>query len=144
MLRIYPVILETISKLRTVVAQIERRDRDLARQLRRAGSSISLNVAEGMYSRGALRQARYHTALGSAREVLACLETARAWGYVARVEPELAAALDAIIGTLVRLVAVGQAGQALCAAGLRLAKSFVPRDRIELPTRGFSIRCSTN
>jgi hypothetical protein len=58
-----------------------------------------------MYSRGALRAARYHTALGSAREVLACLETARAWGYVAQLDEALVADLNRIVGTLVRLVA---------------------------------------
>ena len=105
MLRIYPVVLETIEALRTVTAQIERRDRDLGRQLRRAGSSVALNIAEGMYSRGQLRQARYHTALGSAREVLACLETARAWGYIATLDDVRVAKLHRIIGTFVRLAA---------------------------------------
>jgi len=105
MLRIYPVVLETIEALRVVTARIERRDRDLGRQLRRAASSVALNVAEGMYSRGQLRQARYHTALGSARETLACLETARAWGYIASLDPELVAKLHRIIGTFVHLAA---------------------------------------
>ena len=105
MLRVYPVVLETIEALRVVTAQIERRDRDLGRQLRRAASSVALNVAEGMYSRGQLRQARYHTALGSARETLACLETALAWGYVAALEPALVSKLHRIIGTFVRLAA---------------------------------------
>jgi len=104
MLRIYPVILSTIQDLRGVTAQIERRDRDLGRQLRRAASSVSLNVGEGQYSRGRLRQARYHTALGSAREVLSCLETAHAWGYVAGLDEALVAKLHQIVGTLVRLV----------------------------------------
>jgi hypothetical protein len=36
--------------------------------------------------------------------VLACLETATAWGYVARVEPDTAAKLHQVIGTLTRLV----------------------------------------
>jgi four helix bundle protein len=105
MLRIYSIILTTIEELRGVTAQIERRDRDLGRQLRRAASSVSLNVGEGQYSRGALRQTRYHTALGSAREVLSCLETARAWGYVGELDEALAGKLNQIIGTLVRLVA---------------------------------------
>ena len=74
MLRIYPIVLETLTALRALIAQIERRDSDLARQLRRAAASIALNLGEGMYSRGKGRQARYHTALGSARETLSCLE----------------------------------------------------------------------
>ena len=47
---------------------------------------------------------RYHTALGSARETLACLEVAKALHGVA-IDEVVAAELDRIIGTLVRLVA---------------------------------------
>lgn len=104
MLRIYPVILEVVADLRPLLAQLERRDHDLARQLRRAAASVALNVAEGMYSRGKNRTARYHTALGSMRESRACLEIGVAFGYLPRVEPELAARFDHVIGTLVRLV----------------------------------------
>jgi hypothetical protein len=35
---------------------------------------------EGSYSRGLNKKSRFHTALGSARETLACLETAVAFG----------------------------------------------------------------
>jgi four helix bundle protein len=89
--------------MRPVVRRIELRDRDLGRQLRRASCSIALNVAEGMYSRGGNRQARYHTALGSARETLACLEVAQRCCDVAPPSP-LQAQLNQIIGTLVKLV----------------------------------------
>jgi four helix bundle protein len=41
-------------------------------------TSIPLNVAEGSYSQGRNRRARYYTALGSARETLACFEVAEA------------------------------------------------------------------
>ena len=103
MLRIYPVMLETVTRLRPVLAELERKDTDLARQLRRAAASVVLNVAEGMYSRGKNRSARYHTALGSARETLACLEVAGAL-HGLRVPESLPGELDAIIGTLVKLV----------------------------------------
>ena len=103
-LRIYPVAIEVIVALRGPTARIERRDRDLGRQLRRAGSSVVLNIAEGMYSRGALRQARFHTALGSAREVLACLEAAEAWDYLPEIDARVTAKLNQVIGTLVRLI----------------------------------------
>src|SRR5207247_7641701 len=93
---------------RALIAQIERRDSDLARQLRRAAASIALNLGEGMYSRGRGRQARYHTALGSARETLSCLEVAHALGYVASLDAAVVAELHRVIGTLVRLVGTGR------------------------------------
>ena len=71
--------------------------------MRRAATSIALNVAEGMYSRGGNQPARYHTALGSARETMACLEVAAALGYVAKTDPTMMKTLNRIIGTLVRL-----------------------------------------
>lgn len=104
MLTIYPVILETITALRPLLGRIERRDRDLGRQLRRAASSIALNIAEGMYSRGRNRAARYHTALGSARETMACVEVAIALGYIDQAEPDTMDRLERIVATLVRLV----------------------------------------
>jgi four helix bundle protein len=104
MLRIYDVSLSVIRRLRGVVAVIERRDPDLARQLRRAASSVTLNLAEGSSSQGRNRNARYFNALGSAEEVRACIEVAVAFGYVERVDDALSAELGRIIGTLVRLI----------------------------------------
>jgi hypothetical protein len=46
MLRIYDTMVGVLRGLRPVVAAIEVCDRDLARQLRRAASSVALNVAE--------------------------------------------------------------------------------------------------
>ncbi|MCA9640695.1 MAG: four helix bundle protein [Polyangiaceae bacterium] len=103
MLDVYPFILETIAQLRPLEVRIRRSDPDLSKQLRRAQSSIALNVAEGSYSRGRNRQARYHTALGSARETLACLEVAVALGVLAELDAPLVARFNRIIGTLVRL-----------------------------------------
>ena len=104
MLRIYPVILEVIASLRPRLVELERRDPDLARQLRRASASVALNTAEGEYSRGRNRTARYHTALGSIRETRACLDVAVALGYVKAVDPALHDQLRHVTGTLVRLV----------------------------------------
>jgi four helix bundle protein len=103
MLRIYPVLLELVAELKALLREIERRDPDLGRQCRRALCSAPLNVAEGSYSRGRNRAARYHTALGSLREVLACFEVAAALGYVPTVAPELRQRFDHVLGTLVRL-----------------------------------------
>ena len=104
MLRIYPVLLDLVRTVGPLIKVLERHDADLAKQCRRALASAPLNVAEGMYSRGKNRPARYHTALGSLREVLACLEVAEALGYLPDVEPALRRRFDHVIGTLVRLV----------------------------------------
>jgi four helix bundle protein len=104
MLRIYPFILETLERLYPVLTVIERRDRDLGRQLRRASESIALNVHEGMYSRGRNRAARYHTALGSAGEVLACIQVAQCFRAAPNIDAALIDALQRIVATLVKLV----------------------------------------
>jgi four helix bundle protein len=104
MLRIYSVLLQLVVSLRPLVAQLERHDPDLARQCRRALTSAPLNVAEGSYSRGKNRPARYHTALGSLREALACFEVAEALGYLPRLDPALREQFHHVLGTLVRLV----------------------------------------
>jgi len=71
--------------------------------MERALISVPLNVAEGAYSRGKNRQARFQTAAASAREVLACRETAQAFGWCSPMDPELSALFNRVIGTLVRL-----------------------------------------
>jgi four helix bundle protein len=103
MLRIYGVILEVLRALRAVIEKLRRVDPDLARQLTRCSASLALNVAEGSYSQGRNRRARYHTALGSAREALACLEVADALGYFA-LDQALAEELHRVIGTLVKVI----------------------------------------
>jgi four helix bundle protein len=105
MLRIHDDMLHVIATMRTMLAAIERRDADLGRQLRRAASSVVLNLAEGSGSFGRVRTARYRTALGSARETLACLRTAEAFGYVEAVSQELPGSFNRVIGTLVRVAA---------------------------------------
>ena len=98
MLRIYEVLLMLIRSVRGLVKELERRDPDLARQCRRAFSSSVLNVAEGSYSRGKNRAARYHTALGSLREALACFEVAAALGYLPEVDAQLREQFDHVLG----------------------------------------------
>jgi four helix bundle protein len=103
MLQIYPFIRETIRLLRPVVELIERRDADLGRQARRAATSIILNTGEGMFSRGRCSNARYHSAAGSARELLSCTEAASDLGYCDPIDAELDDRLRKIVHTLARL-----------------------------------------
>ena len=105
MLRIYTTILEVLRELRPVMEQIEAHDRDLARQLRRAATSIALNTGEGSGCDGGTRRERYRNALGSARETGACLDAAMALGYVEAVDPSLLDRLDKVRAVLVKNVA---------------------------------------
>src|SRR5579862_1953034 len=103
MLRIYEDMLGALKMMRGIVAAIEKRDPDLGRQLRRASSSVVLNLAEGSGSFGRVRTVRYRTALGSARESFACLRTAEAFGYIGAIPGSLVATMNRVIGTLVRV-----------------------------------------
>ena len=105
MLRIYDTMVDVLCRLRPVVAQIEAHDRDLARQLRRAASSVALNISEGSGSRAGTRRERYCNALGSARETGACLDVAQALGYLEAVDAVLLDGLDKVRATLVKNVA---------------------------------------
>jgi four helix bundle protein len=104
MLRIYDTMIEVMRGLRPVAEAIEKCDRDLARQLRRASSSVALNMAEGSGSSAGTRRERYRNALGSARETGACLDVAVACGYVAGVDAGVLDRLDKVRATLAKIV----------------------------------------
>ena len=103
MLRIYSDTVTLLSTLRPVIEGLARQDRDLARQLRRAATSVLLNLAKGAAQRGGHRRERYRTALGSAWEVRACIDAGVALGYVEPSEPGLRDQIDKIVRTLHRL-----------------------------------------
>ena len=103
-LRIYSVAIDMLRELRPLMERIRSRDPNLADQLSRAATSIPLNLHEGAYSQGRNTRARFHTALGSAAEVRACLDVAEALGYLDGVDPGLRDTLDRVVATLYRLV----------------------------------------
>lgn len=79
----YEIARELIAALRPIVPVIERRDRALADQLKRAASSVLLNLAEGQKFTNGNRRKHYEIAQGSANEVKAALDAAEAWGWIA-------------------------------------------------------------
>jgi four helix bundle protein len=101
--KIYEVILELLRMLAPVIKQIEVHDRDLARQLKKASTSIAQNTAEGSGSRGGTRRARYESASGSAQESGSCLDSALSLGYVESLNPELLDKLDHVRAVLWKL-----------------------------------------
>ena len=68
--------------------RIKQRDKDLENQLRRAASSIGLNVAEAALSDPGNKRARLFTAAGSAGETQHALRQAVAWRLVGASEAE--------------------------------------------------------
>ena len=58
MLKIYQEALEVVRELVPVVAEIDRHDPDLTRQLKKARSSIPPNIAEGSHASAARQNDR--------------------------------------------------------------------------------------
>ena len=81
-LKIHNTSIEAISVIRPLVNIVERFDKDLGKQIRRSSTSVPLNIAEGAYSQGKNRNARFYNALGSAKETCSALRVCAAWGYL--------------------------------------------------------------
>jgi four helix bundle protein len=94
-----------IELVRPLVASVARRDRDLASQIRRALSSIALNLAEGFGSAAGNERLRFQSARGSLYETQAGIRVAVAWGFLSRetAAPSLAA-LDHLGGRIFGLL----------------------------------------
>ena len=97
--------IELAKAVRAPLEAIARRDRSLAEQVRRAVTSVPLNLAEGSRRAGRDRLQAYRVAAGSADEVLVALRVAEALGYLgegqAREAVELA---DRVIAMVTRIV----------------------------------------
>ena len=102
-LQIYAVAIDMTRQLRPLIERIGTKDSNLADQLRRAATSVPLNLHEGAYSLGGNVRARFHNALGSAAEVRACLDVAEAMGYLDHVDPALRDTIDRVVATVHRL-----------------------------------------
>ena len=88
---------DVIRLVRPIVETIARRDRDLSSQVRRALSSVGLNLAEGFGTAAGNARLRFETARGSLYEAHAGIGVATAWGFVSAQTAALAlAALDAL------------------------------------------------
>ena len=101
-LRIYDFVIETIRLFAPVLARIEKHDRSLGDQMRRALSSVALNLSEGAGSQRGNRRLRFENACGSAKESRGCYEVAGAFGYVV-LDGALVDRLDRIAATTWRL-----------------------------------------
>jgi len=101
---VFDVSLEMIRSLHPLIKQIQRCDADLTRQLKKAASSVPLNISEGRRRQGKDRRHLWRVAAGSADEVQSCLLVASAWGYVeADSLAESLALIDRILAMLWKL-----------------------------------------
>ena len=103
-MKIYELLIAIVKWVGGLSRKVQQHDPDLARQMRRACTSVPLNAVEGWHSQGGNRVARFHNAMGSARETLACLDVAVACGYLREAElGEVRDQLDHVVAVMWRL-----------------------------------------
>ena len=93
--------IDTIRSLHPSLEILRVRDPDLFRQVRRAASSVALNISEGNRRAGKDRLHHFRVAAGSADELQTGLRVAAAWGDLR--EPSIAEPLrllDRLLGML--------------------------------------------
>ena len=78
----FEIAIQMVASLKEPLAVIAQRDAELASQLRRAATSVPLNLAEGRRRVGKDRLHLFRIASGSSDEVTACLRVAAAFGYL--------------------------------------------------------------
>jgi four helix bundle protein len=79
---VFQATLELIRGLRMPLGQLATKDAALVAQIRRAASSIALNLAEGKRRTGRDRLHCWRISAGSAEEVRGSLLVADAWGHI--------------------------------------------------------------
>lgn len=101
---VYEVARELARAVRPLIERIERRDRALADQARRAAQSVMLNVREGNRRVGRDRLHSFRIAAGSADELVGALDVAEVMGYLTAEQIAAALALaDRVLAMLYRL-----------------------------------------
>ncbi len=94
-----------IALARPLIERIEKRDRDLASQLRRSLSGITLCIAEGFGRRAGNARNLFETARGSLLESHAAFGVAIAWSYLSETNcAEVRQRLDRLSGRLFGLM----------------------------------------
>ena len=92
-------VLSVVSLASPLVAAVQRKDRDLASQVRRALSSVGLNIAEAFGTAAGNGRLRFETARGSLYEAQAGIRIAIAWGCFTEQQAEaVLRAMDALGG----------------------------------------------
>jgi four helix bundle protein len=95
--------IDTMRSLRHPLARLQSRDPDLARQTRKALTSVPLNLSEGRRRTGRDRRYHWRVALGSLDETRTALRVAEALGYLSDGSPlELLDRVAAMIWRLLR------------------------------------------
>ncbi len=98
-------VLNAAALSRALVESVQRKDRDLASQIRRAISSIALNAAEAQGNAGGNSRLRFESALGSLYEAQAGIRLAIAWGYFSQAAAnEALASMNCLGGRIYGLV----------------------------------------
>jgi len=81
-MKIYQLALEMVASVYRLAEEVQRRDREVANQMRRAAVSVVLNMAEGMYSQGGTqgREVLRLHGIGE-RRPLVCMSVSRLDSY---------------------------------------------------------------
>ena len=102
----FRVLRRALELVRLLRLLVDRLDADTGRQLRRAGISVVLNLAEGNGRSGRDRKRFFRIAKGSLGEVEAALQVSVAWGQLRepdiRDASECADGVGAMLGGLLR------------------------------------------